>query len=225
VNATGGLRYHPDLGMSLSLAEPTTLATDYLLGAVGAVLGLRLLGQARRVGERSRALWALAFLAGAVAAFVGGTYHGLVGTLPPPVARALWGLTLLAVGAGSFLILTGTLYATLSGALRRVLLALSAAKLAGFCWVVALRPEFRWAVYDYAAAMALVLGLELGTGGPRRRRLLILAGVLVCFGAAALQQARIGLGPGFNHNDLFHVIQAAALYVLYRGAELLTDRR
>lgn len=211
--------------MSLPLSEPMTLATDYLLGAVGSVLGLRLLAQARGLGERSRALWALAFLAGAIAAFVGGTYHGFQPRLAPPLARALWGFTLLAVGVGSFLILTGSLLATLRGDLRRVLVGLAALKLLGYCWVVWLRPDFRWTVYDYAASMALALGLEFGVGDSRRRRFLLLAGVLISFGAAILQQARIGFGPGFNHNDLYHVVQAAALYVLYRGAELLTDRR
>ena len=30
--------------------------------------------------------------------------------------------------------------------------------------------------------------------------------------------------PSFNHNDLYHVIQVAAMFLLYRGARTLNDR-
>ena len=54
--------------------EPTTVLTDYALGAVAAWASVRLFSSA----ERSRRYWALAFAALAAGAFLGGTWHGFV---------------------------------------------------------------------------------------------------------------------------------------------------
>jgi len=48
--------------------EPVTMLTDYALALVSAWLGLRLM--------RIEKFWAVAFLALALAAFLGGTWHG-----------------------------------------------------------------------------------------------------------------------------------------------------
>jgi hypothetical protein len=50
------------------MSEPVTMLTDYALGAVSAYLGVRLF--------RFSKYWAIAFLALALAAFLGGTWHG-----------------------------------------------------------------------------------------------------------------------------------------------------
>jgi hypothetical protein len=50
------------------MSEPTTVITDYALGAVSIVLSWRLM-------EASR-FWALAFFALGLGAFLGGTWHG-----------------------------------------------------------------------------------------------------------------------------------------------------
>ena len=52
----------------------------------------------------------------------------------------------------------------------------------------------------------------------------IIGGVLVSFGAAGIQQSGIALHQHFNHNDIYHVVQMAGVYLLYRGARLLRDR-
>jgi hypothetical protein len=43
--------------------------------------------------------------------------------------------------------------------------------------------------------------------------------------AALIQVLRIAPHPQFNHNDLFHVVQTGALYLLYRGGLLMRDAR
>ncbi len=52
-----------------------------------------------------------------------------------------------------------------------------------------------------------------GAGDRRRHRL-----------AALAQASGVALHRHFNHNDLYHVIQMAALYAFYRGGALLVDR-
>ncbi len=39
------------------------------------------------------------------------------------------------------------------------------------------------------------------------------------------QRSGMALAEWFNHNDLYHLIQLIALYLFYRGARLLQDRR
>jgi hypothetical protein len=51
----------------------------------------------------------------------------------------------------------------------------------------------------------------------------IVAGILVSFAAAAIQQAGIAPHAAFNHNDLYHVVQMAGVALLYRGAAAAPD--
>ena len=53
----------------------------------------------------------------------------------------------------------------------------------------------------------------------------VAAGVAVSFAGAVVQQSGFSLHRHFNHNDIFHLIQMAGLYLLYRGGVLLRDRR
>ncbi len=72
-------------------------------------------------------------------------------------------------------------------------------------------------------------GLALDGGGFRpgatRRRAAgwIVAGILASFVGAGVQMSGFALHRHFNHNDLYHVIQAGALYLLFRGGMLLRD--
>ena len=51
-------------------------------------------------------------------------------------------------------------------------------------------------------------------------------GLGLTFVAAAVQQGRVGLHPRyFNHNALYHLIQGAGLFLVFRGARLATRRR
>ena len=49
----------------------------------------------------------------------------------------------------------------------------------------------------------------------------IVGGILLSFVGAAIQQSGVSLHQHFNHNDLFHVVQMVAFYLLYRGGKAL----
>jgi hypothetical protein len=51
----------------------------------------------------------------------------------------------------------------------------------------------------------------------------ILAGVAVSLAAALVQAGGFAPHRQFNHNDLYHLIQIAAMVLFYRGARRLTD--
>ncbi|MCC7416993.1 MAG: hypothetical protein IT176_07595 [Acidobacteria bacterium] len=88
-------------------AEPFTALTDYALAA--AALGFAV-AAARSRGAHNRVsawLWCAAFVAAAVAAAVGGTYHGLHGRLDARRLDALWNITVFAMGGCAAFIVAG----------------------------------------------------------------------------------------------------------------------
>jgi len=48
----------------------------------------------------------------------------------------------------------------------------------------------------------------------------LISGLVLSVLGLAVQQSSLGLGQHFNHNDIYHCIQTAALYLFYRGARL-----
>jgi hypothetical protein len=197
------------------ISEPMTLATDYLLAAVTAVAGVLILRAA--AGQNSRRLWGVAFVALALGAALGGTHHGFQ-------LDALWKPTVLVIGLASCGMLAGSAFATTRGGMRQTLLALAAAKLAAF-WLWTWRDDrFIWVVADTGSAFALVGLLHiLRLRDPASRW--ILAGVGLSVAAGAVQASGFDLHRHFNHNDIYHVIQIAAMLAYYRGAQRLADRR
>jgi hypothetical protein len=180
------------------IREPVTLLTDYALGAVSAYLGLRLLRFSR--------YWALAFLALALAAFLGGTWHGL---FQNPV---LWKATLLCVGIASFGMVAGSARLTVGGAMRKLLTLFAALKLLVYSGWMLFHDDFIWVIADTGSALAIVGALHLW-----KRNGWMLAGVGVSLAAALAQASGVALHRHFNHNDLYHVIQIAAMLLFYKG--------
>jgi hypothetical protein len=193
------------------VTEPVTLLTDYALGGVSGVLG-SLIFKNHAVSAR---LWGLAFLALAAAAFLGGTFHGFQ-------ISWVWKPTVLAVGIASFGMLAGSAYTTTSGNVRRALLAAAALKLVLYeTWMIG-HDDFIFVVADTASAMLAVAALHLlALDNPATRW--ILGGVAVSLIAAGIQAGKLALHEHFNHNDLYHVVQIAAMALYYAGARRMTD--
>jgi hypothetical protein len=186
--------------------EPMTVVTDYLLGGVAAWLSLVLF----RSAQTSRRLWAVAFAALAAAAFLGGTWHGFL------QSNLLWKATTLSAGVASFGMVAGSAYAVFSGPLRAFALTAALAKLVVYSVWMLSHDAFLYVVIDTGIAFIVVAALHLWKwNGP------ILAGVAVSIAGAMVQASGFTLHQHFNHNDLYHVIQIAALVLLYRGAKRL----
>jgi hypothetical protein len=60
--------------------------------------------------------------------------------------------------------------------------------------------------------------------GPLKRRAentrWLRAGLWTSMAGLAIQQAGVSIHPNFNHNDMFHCVQAVAFYFLFKGARL-----
>lgn len=187
------------------------MLTDYALGGVTVWLAVLLL----RNKSVSCRLWTLAFAALALGAFLGGTYHGFR-------YEWLWKPTVLAVGVASFGMLAGSAYTTTSGNVRRALVIAAAVKLGLYeAWMLG-HDAFIFVVADTASAMLAVAALHLlALDNPATRW--ILGGVAVSLIAAGIQAGRLALHEHFNHNDLYHVVQIAAMLLYYAGAKRMRD--
>lgn len=207
--------------MKIRLHEPLVAITDLLLAMECAVLSWRIIaGPAPDTGID---IWFTVFFAAiGVSALAGGIVHGF-----SPVRRArlhtvLWRVSLGAIGIAGFAAWTIGGRLLLAPALQPALTG-GAAILLGLLLVTLMRrhPPFRLAVLYYAPA-ALVLMAGFGatyrhtpTGGLAAG----VAGLGLSLGAAALQQARIGIPRWrIDHNSLYHLIQALALLCVYAGA-------
>jgi hypothetical protein len=207
------------------ITEPMTMVTDYLMGALAFALAIRLLGDPASGAQWSGRLWAAAFVMTAVAAFAGGTYHGFIQWMPGSAGRALWKATLVATGIGSACLLAAAVTAATTGPLRQALVALALVKLAVYLWTIATKDAFIVVIADYGTALVAVLlaAWFIRPTGLTPAASWIAAGVAVAVVAGVIQWARLAPHAHFNHNDLFHVVQMASLYLLYRGGLLLRD--
>jgi hypothetical protein len=210
----------------MTISEPATLITDYLLALLTGALAYRLWHAARAADEanhketgRLRRWWVAAFAATAVAGAAGGTVHGFQHVLAPRASGLVWLLTLESLIAAGFAVVgAAILFAGLSASMSARAIALAAALFVGYgLWVVS-NPLFLWAIVAYAAAFVVLIALRLRAGPLDAGGRLLVAGVGVSIVAAVIQQSGWSLHRYFNHNDLYHVVQAVAIWLLYRAA-------
>jgi len=178
--------------------EPTTVLTDYALAAISGFLSCRLIRFSR--------FWALAFFAVALAALLGGTWHGFWQN------DLLWKATTLAAGVASFGMVAGSARAVTTGRVQAGLAAFAVVKLAAYAAWMLYHDDFIWVVVDTAAALLIVAALYLW-----RFNGWIIAGVAVSVLAGLAQASGLRLHAHFNHNDLYHVIQIGAMLLFYGG--------
>ena len=95
----------------MSLSEPTTLITDYVLAVVSAAFGAALL---RSRTHRGTLLWSIGFLSLAAAGLTGGTFHGFRLMMSESAHRSLWNMTCLLIGASAGFMISGALTGPLS---------------------------------------------------------------------------------------------------------------
>ena len=209
----------------MTINEPATLITDYLLAILTGVLAQRIWRKSRDDMESDRAeagewlrWWAAAFAASAVAGVTGGTVHGFQYALAPSVIGALWILTLESLLIAAYSVVRAALTLGWMGqrALRRAKLTAASVAVAYALWLT-WSPVFLWAMVAYGGAFVVLVGFQLRARPRDASGRLLLGGVAVSLAAAAIQQSGVSLHRHFNHNDLYHVVQIAAMLLFYRG--------
>lgn len=209
----------------MSLTEPTTMITDYLVAGLSIYFWWRLLADAGRRRVRAVSWWSWAFLATAVGAIAGGTSHGFTVYLGETGWLVLWKTTVYALAVASLCLLVAALLSTFRGPVLTAMLGLAWLKFGFYSLFMIRETDFDYVIYDYGSTMVVVLVLQLW-GWVRHRSTAapwIIGGILVSFVASQIQMSEWSLHRHFNHNDLFHVIEMVGLALLYRGGLQLED--
>jgi hypothetical protein len=197
------------------MTEPDVALTDYALAIECALF-------AYLVRPREHALF---FGSAAVASFAGGTVHGFFLDARTSGSAVLWRLTLIAIGVTATSAWTiGARVLFPAPTARRITVAAAAAFAAYCVLTLFITQDFRTAVVFYLPAVVfLLVALSVAYARVRERAILVaVAGLGLMLIAAAVQQARITLHPMyFNHNALYHLIQAVALWLLFLGLRRL----
>jgi len=205
------------------MTEPDVTLTDYAIALLCAVLCMAA-SRWQTTDVPLRRWWIVLFASiGAGAAF-GGTVHGFF-LDPATLGNAvLWRATLVSLGVTSAAMwMIGARLVVPEPAATWVRRAAIAQLLVYAAIVLFVDQRFLVATYLPATVFLLVAFVlrqardrshDVGPG---------IAGLLLTFVAAAVQQLRIGIHPVyFNHNALYHVIQGVALYLIFRAARNLT---
>jgi hypothetical protein len=94
--------------LAVTITEPATLITDYVLAIVAVVLAV-LVARRRRPVTLSTRLWIASYFATAAAAAAGGTFHGFALYFTEPAHSLLWDVTVALIGASSLIVLSAAL--------------------------------------------------------------------------------------------------------------------
>ena len=208
------------------VTEPMTVATNVVLAVLAFWFAAGL--TYRPVAEASAsARWlAAGFLATGLAALIGALAHGTDPADGATLRERFWRGALYLTGLIGAATVASVAYFAARGGARMAILAFAAIKLVVFVVRVTRHPEFRVAAVDYGGALGVLLAGAAYMAVRRQAPGMawLIAGVVVSLVAGIVQARRLALHRHFNHNDLYHVIQMAALYAFYRGGTSLVDR-
>ena len=204
------------------IAAPDVTLTDYGLTLECTLLACLLWRPGVRPA-RVQTWFAVFFGSTGLAALLGGTFHGFFPDEQTRTGALLWRTTLLAIGFAATAAWQAGARVVLSRRSARWASIAAAMELIGYgAIVIFVSQRFSIAIVNYLPAAFLLLGAFGVVYRQTRARpaLLGVAGLAPSFLASGIQQAGIALHPVYvNHNALYHLIQAVALALIFRGAQ------
>jgi len=204
----------------MTVHEPATLLTDLLLAVLSGWLAWRLYRHLSD-GQEAALWWSHALGLTSLSALVGGTYHGFAPNFPATVANLWWISTLLIINLLSAAMALSLVHEIKPAGRQGPWIGLIAFKFVAFAGVATVHHRFVVAIIDYGLVMlmwaAAAVMLRRSWSG------WMLAGIGLSVAAALVQQLRLAPSPSFNHNDLYHVVQALALLCFYGAGRKFTS--
>jgi len=221
-----------------SIAEPTTMITDYVLTVVLFVLSALLLRSGWTATPGWARYWAVGFAFLGVSFAFGGSEHGFAVPLKCEGREKciesswVWIITLLTQTPGLALPVVGTtalirpawttaakIYAVIIVVVFSILAIVGAVAtpldgfLIGFLIVI---------IFSVPSVLLVLVLLSLPvcccrTAKPSTAQVTTLVGWIVCIASLVWQGTGIGFGLHFNHNDIFHTIFIIGLPITYCG--------
>jgi hypothetical protein len=194
--------------------------TDALIALESTAFAVHLAGH--RLGRDAlRGPFVLFFGATAAASTAGAILHGMTVDRSDPRRSALWRTSLASIGVAALSAWSLALRLARPTRHRGPEAVAAAAHVPYLLYVTRRDAPYLVAIVSYLPA-ALVLGgvLTSRLADPEERApaTLALAGLGVTFVAAGVQVGRVGLGPRFDHNALYHSLQAIGMAFLHRSA-------
>jgi hypothetical protein len=200
--------------------ERTTAATDVLLAilAIGAVI---FLSEAGASDVRKSLLWVSIYAMVGFAAALGAIVHGLV--LPQKPTKILWAMLYLALGQIVALFGAAAIYDIWGWRVTQIVLPLLI--MGGLCflgmtafWSASFLVFITYQLAVMLFALGVYLWLSVFETLPGARWMV--AGILVTVAASVLQtrsSMRIIMIWEFDHNGVYHLVQAVGLVLLVIG--------
>ena len=210
------------------MSEPDVALTDYALTLLAGFFAVLVL----RRGDAASALrgwFALFFAAAAGASLFGGSVHGFFPNENSQGHALLWPATLLSLGVATWSGWAVGAHLVLAPRAARLLIVAAALQLLGYSAVVLSgQQEFVVAVINYLPAALFMLGAVLWAQyrDPELRLSPAAWGLVLTFVAAGVQRLGLGLHPQyFNHNALYHLVQALGLALIFWGCRSVAGMR
>jgi len=203
----------------LTINEPVTSVTDWLVTGVAWWLGFRLC-RVRDDRRSMTALWGIAFWMIGVGALLGGVSHAFAAYLGDPASLWIWKATIYSIASSVTFALAGTINAApVRTGIRTSLHGANIVVFAAYAIWMLDHSAFRYVILHYVPVMLTLLAIHAYSWSRDRRSgdLRIICGVLVTLAGAVVQQSGFAVHAWFNHNDLYHVVQLFGLYLFYTG--------
>lgn len=228
-----GATDRPGLPVSETRLPPGELAsafTDLLIALEAIALAMmvpEVRGDVASVPRRRRiaAGFRVFFAATAVAAGTGAALHGLFADRTQPVRRALWRISLAAIGIAALSgWRTGAALALPRGQASRIERVAIGAHTAFVAWVLTRDAKFLAAVAAYlpsTAFLAWAFASRLDDDEDRTGGALGLAAIAITLAAAGIQVSRRGIHARFDSNATYHSVQGIGLLALAAAARAL----
>ncbi len=206
------------------MTEPDVTLTDYAL-AIECLIFAVILYRNKSRSVRLRRWFTLLFASICAASLFGGTVHGFFLEVDSLGHAILWPASLLAVGLTALAAWAIGAELLFSDRISRLIAAVAFAGFLAYAVVVLfLTASFRIAILNYlpAALFLLIAFLAVYRREKNGSFLVAACGLVLTFAAAIFQQFELGIHRVyFNHNAVYHVVQAVALFLLFLGGRRL----
>ncbi len=203
------------------IAESDVTLTDYALAIECGVFTYLLYRQGNP--QRALRVWFVLFFGSlGIAALTGGSTHGFFQDERTTEYTVLWSATLLAIGVTTLAAWVIGAMIRFSKTVARWIFIAAAAEFIFYCVIVLFFTQVFWiAIANYLPAVVfLLIVFSLAYERTREQQPLVgSTGLTLTLVASWVQQRGIALHPVyFDHNAFYHLIQAAALFMIFWAA-------
>lgn len=201
----------------------SNLLTDYLLVLVIGGLAFDIHRRQYLEDFRHNTAWVVSFSLFALAAFLGGTYHGFFEGGGVVLSEAIWFSSIACIQLASFALAVTVLEQFVkSVALRRAVEGFLLVKLIVILGLLVVQPQFFYVMVGYGIDLIVVLTVltYLMVRQPSGSIAWLFFGALIVPVASLIQRIPFTVVRFFDQNDVYHFVLIGAFACLYRGVTL-----